>query len=297
MKLRLIATAADRALLDSAGETRTLRWIMAVMLFLTVLAAAFGLGALAAAETLDRQLAGKLTVQIVEADPAAREAHAAQALAAVRATAGVSAAAPVDRDALARMLRPWLGADGADSDLPIPAMIDVQLASPSPATLARVGSAIHRVAPTARIDRYEAWMSPVARFMRTMIALAGTLVLVMAAAAATVVVLAARAGLDAHRETIAMLHLLGTTDAQIARLFQRQIALETLYGGIAGSALALVLVALIGGEIAGLGAELVSGVRFALRDWLALLALPLLFALLATFAARFAVERVLGRAP
>ena len=57
----------------------------------------------------------------------------------------------------------------------------------------------------------------------------------------------------------------------------------------------LVLVALIGGEIAGLGAELVSGVRFALRDWMALLALPLLFALLATLAARLAVERVLER--
>jgi len=265
------------------------------MLFLTVLAAAFGLGALAAAQTLDRQLAGKLTVQIVEADAAAREALAGRVLAAVRALPEVSAARPVDRAELARLLRPWLGVDGADPDLPIPAMIDVQLASP--AGLTRVSVAIRQVAPGARIDRYEAWMSPVARFMRTMIALAGALVLVMAAAAATVVVLAARAGLDAHRETIAMLHLLGTTDAQIARLFQRRIALETLYGGIAGAVLALALIALIGGEIAGLGAELVSGVRFGLRDWMALIALPILFALLATLAARLAVERVLGRTP
>ena len=293
MKLRLIATAADRALLDSAGETRTLRWIMAVMLFLTVLAGAFGLGALAAAATLDRQLAGKLTVQIVEANARDREAAAARALAALRRTPMVTSATPVDRAALATLLRPWLGADGADPDLPIPAMIDVQLRTPDAAPV--VMAALRRVAPAARIDRYEAWMSPVARFMRTMVALAAALVLVMAAATATVVVLAARAGLDAHRETIAMLHLLGTTDAQIARLLQRRIALETLYGGLAGTVLALVLVAAIGGEIAGLGAELVSGVRFALRDWAALIALPLVFALLATLAARFSVERVLGR--
>ena len=293
MKLRLIATAADRALLDSAGETRTLRWIMAVMLFLTVLAGAFGLGALAAAATLDRQLAGKLTVQIVEANARDREAAAARALAALRRTPMVTSATPVDRAALATLLRPWLGADGADPDLPIPAMIDVQLRTPDAAPV--VMAALRRVAPAARIDRYEAWMSPVARFMRTMVALAAALVMVMAAATATVVVLAARAGLDAHRETIAMLHLLGTTDAQIARLLQRRIALETLYGGLAGTVLALVLVAAIGGEIAGLGAELVSGVRFALRDWAALIALPLVFALLATLAARFSVERVLGR--
>jgi len=293
VKLRLIATAADRALLDSAGETRTLRWIMAVMLFLTVLAGAFGLGALAAAATLDRQLAGKLTVQIVEANARDREAAAARALAALRRAPMVTSATPVDRAALATLLRPWLGADGADPDLPIPAMIDVQLRTPDAAPV--VMAALRRVAPAARIDRYEAWMSPVARFMRTMVALAAALVMVMAAATATVVVLAARAGLDAHRETIAMLHLLGTTDAQIARLFQRRIALETLYGGLAGTVLALVLVAAIGGEIAGLGAELVSGVRFALRDWAALIALPLVFALLATLAARFSVERVLGR--
>lgn len=295
MKLRLIASAADRNLLDARGETRALRWIMAVMLFLTVLAAAFGLGALAAAAALDRQLAGKLTVQIIDARADLREGTAARVLQAVRALPQVRRAQAIDRATLARLLRPWLGDDGAVADLPIPALIDLDLADPAPARLAEVRAVIARVAPGARIDRYEAWMSPVARFMRTMVALAAGLVLVMAAATATVVVLAARAGLAAHRETIAMLHLLGTTDAQIARLFQRRIALETLYGGITGTGLALVLVALIGGEIAGLGAELVSGVRFALRDWMALLALPLLFALLATLAARLAVERVLER--
>src|SRR3546814_7542577 len=60
-------------------------WIMAVMLLRTVLAAALGLGMRGAAQSLDRQLAGRLTVQIVEADARVREAHAAQALARLRA--------------------------------------------------------------------------------------------------------------------------------------------------------------------------------------------------------------------
>ena len=45
--------------------------------------------------------------------------------------------------------------------------------------------------------------------------------------------LAARSGLDTHRDTIDVLHMLGSTDVQIARLFQRRIAFDTLFGGSA----------------------------------------------------------------
>ena len=207
----------------------------------------------------------------------------------------VARADPVDRAELARLLRPWLGEDGADPDLPIPAMIDVELRAATPAAVDAAASVVRRVAPAARIDRYESWMSPVARFMQVMIALAAALVLLMAAATAIVVVLAARAGLDSHQETIEMLHMLGSTDAQVARLFQRRLALDTLLGGAIGTALALLMVAFIGAQIAGLGADLVSGVAFTTRDWVLLLGLPVLFALLATWVARAAVMGALRR--
>ena len=51
--------------------------------------------------------------------------------------------------------------------------------------------------------------------------------------------LAARAGLDTHRDTIEVLHMLGSTDLQVARLFQRRIAFDTLLGGAVGTAAAL----------------------------------------------------------
>ncbi|MBX9795542.1 FtsX-like permease family protein [Sphingomonas sp.] len=295
MKLTVISSAADRRLLDEGRETRAMVWIMAIMLFLTVLAAAFGLGALSAARALDQQLAGKLTLQIVNADPAQRDAEAARLLAEMRRAPQVARAEPVDRAQLAQLLRPWLGEDGADPDLPIPAMIDVELRAGTPAAVAAATDLIHRVAPAARIDRYESWMSPVSRFMQVMIALAAGLVLLMAAATATVVVLAARAGLDSHRDTIEMLHMLGSTDAQVARLFQRRLALDTLLGGAIGTVAALAMVAFLGAQIAGLGADLVSGVVFTARDWVLLLGLPVAFALLATWVARAAVLGALRR--
>ena len=295
MSVRLIASAADRRLLDESRGTRAMTWIMAIMLFLTVLAAALGLGTLSAATLLDRQVAGRLTVQIVEPADSARATQTSRALAAIRAMPEVTRAVEVDRAQLAALLRPWLGADGADPDLPVPAMIDVDLGIGSDAAAARVTSAVRAVAPAARIDRHESWMSPISNLMNLVTGLAAGLVLLMAGATAAVVILAARAGLETHRDTIEVLHMLGSTDVQVARLFQRRIALDTLLGGVLGTAFAVGTVVLVGLQLARLGSDLLNGLALGERDWLLLALLPIAFALLATFAARLAVLGALRR--
>lgn len=295
MMLALVPSAADRRLLDESRGTRAMMWIMAIMLFLTVLAAALGLGTRGAAALLDRQLAGRLTVQIVEPRAVRREAQAAAALAVLRASPDVARATAIGRAELATLLRPWLGSEGDDPDLPIPALIDVDLRRASDAAVARVTRAVRAVAPAARIDRHAAWMSPVSRFMTMLTGLAGGLVLLMAAATAAVVILGARAGLETHRDTIEVLHMMGSTDVQVARLFQRRVALDTLLGGLVGSVLAGAIVAMIGFQLATLGSDLLGGLTLGLSDWLLLAALPFAFALLATLAARLSVLRALRR--
>ena len=138
-------------------------------------------------------------------------------------------------------------------------------------------------------------MSPVNDVMRSLTFLALALVLLMASATAAVVVLAARAGLETHRETIAVMHMLGSTDLQVARLFQRRIALDATIGGGVGAALALGVVWLIGRRLGALGSELLGGVTLGRGDWAMLLSLPTLFVLLAALAARRAVLGHLAR--
>lgn len=284
-----MTAASERRVLDEAGGFGAMTWVMAIMLFLTVLAAAVGLGTGSAATLLDRELAGRLTVQIVDGDPVRREAAAARALAAIRAVPGVRVATPVDRADLARLLRPWLGSDGSDPDLPVPAMIDVTLADADDAAVTGVTAAARRASPAARVDRHASWMAPVSGFMRTLTLLAIALVVLMASATAAVVVLAARAGLETHRATIEVMHMLGSTDVQVARLFQRRIAIDTSIGGVTGSAAALAVVAFLGSRLGGLGSELLGGLTLSAGDWALLAALPLAFILLAVVAARTAV--------
>ncbi len=277
-----------RGVLDEARGVRAMIWVIAIMLFLTVLAAALGIGTRNAATALARQLAGRLTVQIVGDDAAA-----ARVAATLRASRDVRHVEPVSRAELARLLSPWLGADGGDPDLPMPALIDVDLADARAA--ARVSAAVHRVAPDARVDRQAAWMSPVSGVLSAITWLALTLVALMAGATAAVVVLAARAGLDAHRPTIEVMHMLGSTDVQVARLFQRRIARDAAVGGLIGGVAALAVVAFLGSRIAALGSDLLRGVTFGAGGWIALAALPLAFIALAALAARMAVTATLRR--
>ncbi|MBY8829581.1 cell division protein FtsX [Hephaestia mangrovi] len=284
----------ERRLLDAGRATRTMRWVMAIMLFLTVLAAALGLGALAASRALDRQLAGRLTIELVEPNPIARDHDAAQVLAMARGDRNVAAARPVDPARLAKLLQPWLGAIGNDPDLPMPVLIDLDLHDASDLAVAALARRIHAIVPAARLDRHAAWMAPVTGFMNLLLGLAAGIVLLLALATGTVVVLAARAGLETHRDTIEIMHMLGSTDVQVARLFQRRIARDTAIGGAVGGIAALAVTALVGTRLAGLGSALASGATLGPGGWIALAAIPFLFVGLATLAARIAVLRTLG---
>jgi cell division transport system permease protein len=293
MILSLSPGAPERRLLDEGRRTRAMTWIMAIMLFLTVLAGALGLGMFAATSQLDRELSGRLTVQIIEPVATLRDSQAAAMVRAPRRASRQARAREVDRAHLAELLRPWLGDAGLDPDLPMPAMIDVELRSGGDAVA--VEQVARRIAPGARVDRHAQWLSPVRSFMSTMSWLSVALMLLIASATAAVVLLAARTGLDTHRDTIEVLHMLGSTDIQIARLFQRRIAFDTLLGGLGGTAAALVLVWFLQARLSALGSEMLGGVALQQRDWFLLLLLPISFALLATVAARVAVLRALGK--
>jgi cell division transport system permease protein len=284
---------AYRRLLDESRRTRTMVWIMGVMVFLTALAAALGLGMATAGRTLDGQLAGRVTVQLVVADADARTRQAEAALAALRADPAVRRAVIVPPAEIARLLQPWLGEGGLDADLPVPAMIDMELAPGADA--AALERRLRAVAPSARLEGARAWLGPVSGFLSMLTWLGGATVMLLALATGAVVVLAARSGLDTHRPTIEVMHMLGATDVQVARLFQRRIAVDTLLGGVGGTVLATGVILLIGLQIQRLGSEMLANAALGPGDWLAIFVIPLLFALLAMLAARLSVLSALRR--
>lgn len=288
-------TAARNRLLPEGRVAGPMPWVIAIMMFLTVLAAAAGLGLWQAAASLGQDLAGRVTIQLVEADANTRAASVRRVQAALRGMPGAGKATPVAQDILAEQLRPWLGDDMAAADLPIPALIDVELAGGGEATIAQMRRAVAAVAPGARLEPHAAFLSPLSSLLRSLAWLAALLVFLMAAATGAVVVLAARGAHDNHRITIDILHLMGATDVQIARLFQRRIALDALFGGALGFVSAALVVLLLGQRLGATGSELLQAVSLPLYGWLFLLLLPAAGVALATLTARMTVLGALGR--
>jgi cell division transport system permease protein len=285
--------AADRRLLPEGRMTGPMPWVIAIMMLLTVLAAAGGLGLGRTARALEG--GNRITIQIMEADPVGREKQAQAALRALRAVPGVESVEPVEAEEMRRLLEPWLGEVGPDADIPIPALIDVELSEG--AASEAVERRIEVAAPSARIDDHASSLAPLAKLVESLRWLAAGLVLLMAGATAATVVLASRAALDTHRETIEVLHLMGATDAQLARLFQRRIALDALFGGVLGFAGAVLILWLVGERVSALGSELAGSAGLAPTSWVLLALLPLAGALLAMAVARWSVMRALRRLP
>ena len=265
--------------------------------FLTALAAASGLALGGAALSLSADLAGRLTIQLPEANPVSREAEKQAIISGLGRLGVVEKVEPVSEEELSALLEPWLGEQGREADLPIPALIDVTLRRATPADVADVRDAVRAVTPIARVDPHARWLAPLESLLRSLKWLAAALVLLMAAATATIVVLAARGALNTHRPVIEVMHLLGATDRQVAALFQRRIALDALMGGFAGLAAALAVMTLVGQRMSRIGSDLLGSVGLGLSDWALVLSLPVLGALLATIAARltilFAIRRTL----
>ena len=288
-------SAAERGLLPEGRMAGPMPWVIAIMMFLTVLAAAAGLGLNGAASRLRDQIGSRVTVQIVEASPRQRAAQTRAAAAALRALPGIVAIRVVPEEETQALLEPWLGAAAAQGDLPVPALIDVDLSPEGRARLDRLRAAVAAAAPAARIDDSAQWLSPLARLIGALRWLAAGLVLLMVGATAATVVLAARAALDTHRATIEILHLMGATDLQVARLFQRRIALDALTGGLIGFILGGAVLIAIGERVSALGSELLGSAAISPAGWLTLLALPAFGVILAMMVARHTILRALGR--
>ena len=273
-------------------------WVIAIRITLTVMAAGAGLALRNLAGNAQAEIAGGLTVQIVEGGPAERARQAEVAVAVLSNREDVLEVRRVPDAELEALLEPWLGQQGVPEEdaIPVPALIDVRLAGPAtPQRVADLRASLVASVPSARLDAQAGWLAPVFDAVRSLQWLAAGLIVLLAATSAAAVWLAARSALGSNRETIEIIHHLGGTDGQIARIFQRSIGIDALLGGTAGLLLGLGAIALLGRQFGRLGSGMVAGGELAPLDWGLLAAIPLIGIVLAMLTARITVLAALRR--
>ncbi len=297
--VRAVTGAGEQELVPQSRLSGPMPWVIAIMVTMTVIAMAAGLALRNTVVSAQAGLEGGITVQIVEPRAGERQAQSKAALERLRALPGVTGARLVPQDELDRLIEPWLGSDGGSAStmaIPVPALIDVQLAEQaSEARVGQIRAALAKVAPAARVDAQSGWLEPVYDAIASLQWLAIALVLLLALALAAAVLMAARSALGTNRETIEIVHLLGGTDAQIAKVFQRSMGVDAIGGGVVGFALAVVVILFLGRHFAGLGAGMVESGALGWNDWLLLAMVPVAAALLAMLTARLTVMHALRK--
>jgi cell division transport system permease protein len=291
----LRANPFERRLLPEGRSAGPIPWMIAILMFLTVLATASGLAVGSAARALDQDIDGKLTIQLAEPNATLRNGQMMALEGELQKLTAVKSVHRLDDKELAALIDPWLGDDAQAADLPIPALVDVTLVSNTAQNLAQVKSIVKAVAPAARVDAHADWLAPLSGLLRSLGWLATGLVVLMAGATAAAVVMAARSAINTHRETIDIMHMLGATDVQVARLFQRRIALDALFGGLVGLSFGVAVLVIIGGQIGSVGSELLGSTSMSWWGWLIIFLLPLAGAALATLVARLTVTTTLSK--
>ncbi|EAQ28920.1 hypothetical protein NAP1_15013 [Erythrobacter sp. NAP1] len=269
-------------------------WVIAILIALVVIAAAGGLSLRNLAENARADLSDAVTVQIVEADENARNAQAEAAAEALGNSRLVTSVRVVPEAELEQLLAPWLGESAVSEDVPIPALIDVELTREANAQeIAQLQTALDEalepLGGSARIDAQSEWLRPVYDALAALQYLALALIALVSFATAAAVWLAARSAFANHRDTVEIIHLLGGTDRQVTRVFQRSVVRDAAFGAFVGLILGLAAVWLLGQQFAALDSGMVGGGGLDVVDWAVIGAVPVAGVLLALITGRITI--------
>jgi cell division transport system permease protein len=283
-------------LIPNARVSGPIPWVIAIMIALTVMAAAGAMAVSNLAARANADLSGAVTVQIVEANPDTRRQSAERAAALLGEDAAVQSIRLVPQEELNAMLEPWLGQMAEGEAVPIPALIDVELnEAASEAEIARLQGVLDLSVPGARVDAQSSWLQPVYSALASLQYLALVLIILLAITSAAAVWLAARSAFTTHRETIEIVHHLGGTDQQIARVFQKTVGIDAAIGSGLGLILGMLGVYFIGSQFSALESGMIDGGGLAFWQWILIILIPLFGVGMAVLTARFTVIRALER--
>jgi cell division transport system permease protein len=248
------------------------------------------------------ELASEVTVQVRPAQGRDIEADVGRVRDILLATRGVKGIDVYDRARSAALLEPWLGTGAALDDLPIPRLVTVTIDRAAPPDFAALGAAIARQVPAASLDTHRRWQGELTRLAAAFQWIGIAILALTGAAAVLLVVNTTRAALDANRDIVEVLHLVGARDAFIARQVERRFLVTGLRAGLAGTLAGLgtfVAVAVFGGIGAPLDlAEASRGLVFGSGEtsrlvYLVVALVPLIATLISLVTARFSVLRIL----
>lgn len=219
---------------------RALVIVIAIMTFLACLTLGGVLLVRDTAQSWRSQIAREATIQIKPGDFDMDEAlERARQIA--ESTPGVDDARIVDREATARLLEPWLGAELDLDELPVPRLVVVTLAVDNLPDFEALRQRLAEAVPGAALDDHRTWVARLVSMAQTTTSVGVAILVLVLAATALTVVFATRGAMAGSGHIIEVLHFVGANGNFIASEYRGHFLSTGLRGAGLGGLAALAL--------------------------------------------------------
>ena len=233
--------------------------LIGLMTFLAILALASGFVLSSLTERWTTGLENRLTVEI-PAETNEGEIlslaqvieHAREIEAALQKLNIVDDVKALSESEVKELLAPWLGADTDFEDIPLPGLVSVRLHQnfeshkERQAGLGLIQKTSRDIVPNATLNAHKEWLDDIVGFAGALELTALLLVMIIGLTTFTAVAGAIKSRIATHYEELELLHLMGASDDYISRQFQRHAFILALQGSLAGMAVSVVVLHVIG---------------------------------------------------
>ncbi len=203
----------------------------------------------------------------------------------------------LDERDISELISPWLGKDMNLQDIPLPALISVELKVLTAESLQSFEEDVDALSDFAIVQTHQDWLNDLIRFAKTLKILALAIAVIVGTATVTAIAAGIRTRFAIHKKEVELLHLMGASDDYISRQFQRHammIALQgSLLGTVGGIAVSLTVIILSGFS----GTSLIPRIEISVPQFLMLCLVPVMACIIAGVTSRLTVLRTLAKMP
>jgi len=209
----------------------------------------------------------------------------------------VSSAVLLDASEVQNLIEPWLGANALTSDIPLPALISIELTDSNSNHLQTLQTTITKTAPNAHLDTHDSWLSDLLKLTGTFKFAAGLITLII-----TIITIIAISGailtrMEFSRKDVELLHLMGANDAYITRQFQRHGFILSLKGTIIGVLTSLLILFLLSKFTGQTDGSIFPALTLSTPMIVKFILLAAAICILSSLSARLTILRALSQMP
>lgn len=204
---------------------------------------------------------------------------------------------PLQQNDIEERLSPWLGDNSFLENIPMPGLITIEVIDAKTFNPKKLEQELQKQASNIRLDTHDKWLQGILRFTGALQTAAALIAIIIGITTITAIAGAIRSRISIYEKDVELLHLMGASDAYIAKQFQRHSLILSLQGALFGGAIGMfciLIVSLIAGDTS---AALLPEFSMGIYHFLFILTLPFIICALSVFTTRLTVLQSLSLMP